>query len=90
MKTLMSILFIAGMFSTGISNAATVSSAGQAMSICKAEAQAQNDNYVSSKSAQIKRVRTGFRMKLRVVLEDGSTRANCEVGRDGRIKYSQK
>ena len=90
MKTLMSILLIAGMLYTGISNAATVSSAGQAMSLCRAEAQAQNDNYVSSKSAQIKRVRTGFRMKLRVVLEDGSTRANCEVGRDGSIKYSQK
>jgi hypothetical protein len=90
MKTLMSILFIAGIFYTGISSAATVNSAGQAMSLCKAEAQAQNDNYVSSKSAQIKRIRTGFRMKLRVVLDDGSARAKCEVGRDGTVNYSQK
>ena len=90
MKTLMSILFIAGIFYTGISNAATVSSAGQAMSLCKAEAQAQNNNYVSSKSAQIKRIRSGFRMKLRVVLEDGSARAKCEVDRDGSIKYLQE
>ena len=90
MRILTSTLFIAALLFAGSSHAVTVDSTGQAMSLCTAEAKAQNDDYVSSKSAQIKRIRTGYRMKLRVVLNDKSVRAKCVVARDGTVTYTQK
>ncbi len=66
---------------------ADVKTAGGAMALCKTEAQNTHSNYVSSKSKQIKQTRSGFRIKMRVRLEDKSISSNCEVAKDGTVKY---
>ena len=88
MKTLLNILLITTVLYAGVSHAASIS-AGKAVSLCKAEAQAQNENFVSSKMKRIKDSRAGYKVKLRVVLDDKTISSDCVVARDGSVEYSQ-
>ena len=88
MKTLLNILLITTVFYVGATQAAGVSQ-GKAISICKAEAKAQNENFVSSQMKRIKDSRAGYKVKLRVVLDDKSVSSECIVARDGSVEYSQ-
>ena len=88
MKTLLNILLITTVFYVGATQAASISQ-GKAVSLCKAEAKVQNDNYASSQLKRVKDSRAGYKVKLRVVLDDKSITSNCVVGRDGSVEYSQ-
>lgn len=90
MKTLLSILTIATLLFIGTTQAAQVTSAGQAISLCKAEAQAQHADYRRSKSQKIKQVRGGYKVNLKVSLADSSVRTVCNVSKDGTLVYALK
>lgn len=89
MKSLISILLLASVFYAGVTQAKEVTSAGQAISLCKAQAIENNDDYVSSKSKRIKETRSGYKLKLKVTLADSTVSSNCVVGKDGTITYAQ-
>ena len=88
MKTLLNILLITTVFFFGAAQAANISS-GKAVSLCKAEAKAQNENFVSSKMKRIKDSRAGYKVKLRVVLDNKTVSSNCVIARDGSVEYNQ-
>ena len=87
MKAVTSLILAAGLATAVTANANEVSSAGGAMALCKAEAQAAHSDYVSSKSKRIKQNRKGYQIKMRVRLADKSINANCNVAKDGTVAY---
>lgn len=88
MKTFLNILLITTVLFAGVTQAASIS-AGKAVSLCKAEAKAQNENFVSSQMKRVKDSRAGYKVKLRVVLDDESISSECIVDRNGNVEYSQ-
>jgi hypothetical protein len=88
MKSLISLIIVATLFYSLVTLAAEVRKPGQAMSLCKAEAMASHENYLSSKSKRIRQTRNGFELKLRVRLDDKTINANCDVSRDGNVLYA--
>ena len=88
MKTLLNILLVTTVLYVGATQAAGISQ-GKAISLCKAEAQAQNENFSSSQLKRIRDSRSGYKVKLRVVLDDKTISSNCVIARDGSIEYSQ-
>lgn len=88
MKSLISLLLVAGVFYVAVANAAEVSKPGQAMTLCKAEAMASHPDYQSSKSKRIRQTREGYKLKMRVRLEDETINASCIVNRDGTVTYA--
>lgn len=87
MKSLISLLLVAGVFYALVANASEVDKPGQAMTLCKAEAMASHADYQSSKSKRIRQTRDGYKLKMRVRLEDRTVNANCVVSRDGTVTY---
>lgn len=90
MKTLPTLMLAVGLSSGVSAYAADSVTAGGAIALCKTEAQAAHSDYVSSRSKRIKQVRSGYRIKMRVRLEDRSINANCEVAKDGTVNYGAK
>jgi len=89
MKSLLSILAIAGTLYVGTTQAAEIRSAGQAITLCKTEAMEQNADYVRSKSRNIKETRGGYKLKMKVTLAESTVVSKCTVSRDGTVDYSQ-
>lgn len=88
MKILISIILIASLFQISTSQAATVNSAGEALKLCKAEAVKKYADHVSSKAKRIKTTRSGdYKIKMRLVLADSASNAECEVSKEGLVVY---
>lgn len=87
--TLASTLFAAGLLFSASSNAADIKTAGQAMSLCKAQAEKAHPGYQRSKSTKIKQTRGVFKIKMKVVTENESITTFCEVAKDGAISYAK-
>ena len=86
---LASTLFTAGLLFSAASSAATVNSAGQAMSLCKAQAEKAHPGYERSKSTQIKQSRGVFKIKMKVITTEESVKTVCKVAKDGTVTYAK-
>ncbi|MBX2847389.1 MAG: hypothetical protein KTR16_03660 [Acidiferrobacterales bacterium] len=90
MRNLIKVLILFSIFSVSYAGATEVTSLGQAVSLCRAEAMTVNDDFVRSKSTRLKETRSGFNIKLKVYLSEKSVTTSCEVQRDGTLSYSQE
>jgi len=92
MKNLSKLVFTTGFIlasSTFASvQAGEVKSAGQATSICKAQAKSTHPDYTKSKATKIKQTRGKFKIKLKVTTETESIKTVCEVDKDGTVTYT--
>jgi hypothetical protein len=82
-------LLTAGLLFSATSAAGNINSAGQAMSLCKAQAEKAHPGYERSKSTQIKQSRGVFKIKMKVITSEESVKTICEVSKDGTISYSK-
>ncbi len=90
MKNLTTSLLAVSLFvATGAQAAQPVKSSGHAVSLCKAQASASNENYKRARASKIKQTRGVYKIKLKVLTEDGSSNALCEIAKDGTITYSK-
>ena len=91
MKTLLNTLLTTSILFAGVTSAAhhQVATQGAAIGVCKTQAIEANEDYKSSKTKQIKNTRNGYKIKMRVKLENSTTVAVCEVARDGTVSYNQ-
>ncbi|RBP51564.1 hypothetical protein [Arenicella xantha] len=69
--------------------AAEVSSAGQAISICKEKAQIAHPDYKMSKSTKIREKRGVYNITLKVITEAENIKAYCKVTKDGEVSYAK-
>lgn len=89
MKILTNSLLLAALAIAGNANAADVKTAGQAVTLCKAQAQSAHPGYKRSISKKIRQGRAGFKVNMKVITDDGSVKAVCEVTKDGTVSYSK-
>ncbi|MGK0373698.1 MAG: hypothetical protein ACJA2E_000165 [Arenicella sp.] len=82
-------LLTAGLIFSANSNASEVDTAGQAMTLCTAQAEKAHPGYQRSKSTKIKLTRGVFKIKMKVVTEGESLTTFCEVTRDGTVSYAK-
>lgn len=68
---------------------ANVDTAGQASSLCKAEAAKVHPGYKRSKSVKIKQTRGVFKIKLKVVTESETMATFCDVTQKGEVSYTK-
>lgn len=68
---------------------ANVKTAGQASSLCKAQAEKAHPGYTRSKSVKIKQSRGVFKIKLKVVTDTETITTFCEVTKDGEVSYAK-
>ncbi len=87
--TLAASLFTAGLLFSASSQAAEIKTAGQAMSLCKAQAEKAHPGYKRSKSTKIKQSRGIFKIKMKVITDNESLTTFCEVNREGTISYAK-
>jgi len=88
LKIAASILATGLLFSAN-SQAATIKTAGQAMGLCKEQAEKAHPDYKRSKSTNIKQKRGVFKIKMKVVTESETLKVLCEVAKDGTITYAK-
>lgn len=88
LKLTASLLF-AGLLFSASSSAAEIKTAGQAMSLCKAQAEKAHPSYQRSKSTKIKQTRGVFKIKMKVITSEESLTTLCEVTKDGTVSYSK-
>ncbi len=86
--TLASSLLVASLGTT-VSQAADVKTAGQAISVCKAQAKSAHPDYKRSKASKIKQTRGVFKIKMKVITEAESMTTHCEIAKDGTVTYSK-
>lgn len=67
----------------------SVKTAGQAMSLCRSQAERAHPGYERSKSTQIKKSRGGYKIRLKVNTADDTVLTLCEVSKTGDITYSR-
>ena len=82
-------LLTTGLFFSTSSNAATIKTAGQALTLCKSQAEKAHPGYKRSKSTKIKQKRGVFKIKMKVITENESLATYCEVTKDGSISYAK-
>jgi len=82
-------LFATGLLFSASSQAANIKTAGQAMSLCKAQAEKAHPDYKRSKSTKIKQTRGVFKIKMKVVTDSESMTTFCEVSKDGTVSYAK-
>lgn len=87
--TLASSIFAASLLFSATSIAAQVKTAGQAMTLCKAQAEKAHPEYLRSKSTKIKQSRGVFKIKMKVITPDQSLVTLCEVNKDGTVLYAK-
>jgi len=87
--TLAASLFATGLLFSAPSQAATIKTAGQAMSLCKAQAEKAHPGYKRSKSTKIKQSRGVFKIKMKVITDNESLTTFCEVNKEGTISYAK-
>lgn len=85
--TLTCSFLIATLIGTAPAQAAKISTAGQANSACKAQAEKAHPDYKHSRSIKIKQARGVFKIKMRIVTETETITTLCDVTRDGEITY---
>ena len=69
---------------------AEVKTSGQALALCKAQAEKAHPDYKRSSPKKIKQARKRFKIDLKVLTESGNVYTQCVVTRDGEITYSKK
>lgn len=82
-------LLITGLFFSANSYADEVETAGQAMTLCTAQAEKAHPGYERSKSLKIKQRRGVYKIKMKVVTQDDSLVTLCEVTKDGTVSYAK-
>lgn len=68
-------------------NANTVNSTGSAATFCKEKIKENNADYKSSKLKTAKKFKKVYRLKMKVVTEQGKSMVQCDVARDGTVDY---
>ncbi len=87
--TLAASVLTAGLLFSTSSQAADIKTAGQAMSLCKAQAEKAHPGYKRSKSTKIKQSRGIFKIKMKVITDKESLTTFCEVNKEGAISYAK-
>lgn len=87
--TLASSIFLAGLVANTSAYADDINTAGQASSLCKAQAEKAHPDYKRSKSVKIKQTRGVFKIKMKVVTETESLITLCEVNKSGEVSYAK-
>ena len=89
MKILSSTLLAAMLLVASNAHAADIKTAGQALTLCKAQAETAHPGYKRSMSKKIRQNRAGFKLNLKVITANGSENTICEVAKDGEVTYSR-
>jgi hypothetical protein len=89
MKTLSKTLLVISIALASSANAANIKTAGQALTLCKAQAEEAHPGYRRAVSKKIRQNRAGFKLNLKVLTEEGSITTICEVAKDGAVTYSE-
>ena len=76
-------------FASSTVNAAKVETAGQAMSLCKTQAEQTHPNHKRIKSTRIKQRRGEFKITLKVITDNEKLKTICEVNKDGLVNYEK-
>ena len=87
--TLASSVLAASLLFSSSANAAKIKTAGQAMSLCKAQAEKAHAGYKRSKSTKIKQHRGNFKIKMKIITSEGSLTTSCDVSKDGTVVYAK-
>jgi len=87
--TLATSLFVASLLFSSTSNAANIKTAGQAMTLCKAQAEKAHPEYQRSKSTKIKQTRGVVKIKMKGITKNESFTTFCEVNKDGEVSYAK-
>lgn len=88
-STLAASLFAASLLFSASSNAESIKTAGQAMGLCKAQAEKAHPGYKRSKSTKIKQTRGSFKIKMKVITTEESVSILCQVAKDGTVTYAK-
>lgn len=67
--------------------AGTVKSTGSAATACKNQVKENNAEYKSSKLITTKKFKKVYRVKMKVVTEQGKSMIQCDVAKDGTVDY---
>lgn len=89
MKKITPLLIALSLVTANGAYANEVKSAGQAVGICKAEAEKQHADFKRAKPKKIKQTRGMFKIRLNVTTEGGKETVNCEVSKGGEVSYSK-
>ncbi|MFT5573153.1 MAG: hypothetical protein ACI9FR_002086 [Cryomorphaceae bacterium] len=89
MKIFTNTLLAASIVVVSSANAADIKTAGQALTLCKAQAEQAHPGYRRATSKKIRQNRAGFKLNLKVLTEEGSISTVCEVAKDGVVTYSK-
>ena len=89
MRILTNTLLAASIALASSANAADIKTAGQALTLCKAQAEEAHPGYRRAVSKKIRQNRDGFKLNLKVLTEEGSVSTVCEVAKDGAVTYSE-
>jgi len=90
MKKLTSpIISLTFLFSASTFAGEPVRSPGHAVTLCKAQASVAHEGYQRARASKIKSTRGTYKIKLKVVTNDGSVKTTCKIAKDGEISYAE-
>lgn len=64
-------------------------SSGHAVTLCKNQASIAHEGFKRAKAGKIKLTRGVYKVKLKVLTEEGSVKTVCEIAKDGTIGYTR-
>ncbi|GAA6138836.1 hypothetical protein NBRC116583_25830 [Arenicella sp. 4NH20-0111] len=90
MKKLTSSLFaLTFLFAAAAQAGEPAKSSGHAVTLCKSQAGLAHEGYKRARASKIKLTRGVYKIKLKVVTEEGSVKTVCEIAKDGSISYTK-
>lgn len=89
MKKLASILIAVSASLTLNAQAEPAKSSGHAVTMCKQQAAIAHEGYKRARAANIKLTRGIYKIKLKVLTDEGSVKTVCTIAKDGTIDYSK-
>lgn len=89
MKKLTYTLIALGTLATAGVQAEPAKSSGHAVTLCKNQASIAHEGFKRAKANNIKLTRGVYKIKLKVLTEEGSVKTVCKIAKDGTIDYSK-
>ena len=89
MKKLTSTLIALSVLATAVAQAEPAKSSGHAVTLCKNKASVAHEGFKRAKAGKIKLTRGVYKIKLKVLTEEGSVKTVCTIAKDGTIDYSK-
>ena len=89
MKALTRSLIAASLLIASASYAEDVTTAGQALSICKAQAEIAHADHKRSILKKVRQNRNGYQVKLKILTNEGAVSTVCDVTKEGEVTYTK-